>query len=464
MRRISLAAVLIAGLAACGRGPAQGQAGGPYRDASLSIDRRVEDLLARMTPEEKFGQLFMVSGDLAGGEDAYKDGIFGLQFRAAGPGSRPKKPTPPRSSSSSNAPGHPRDILRGSSARPHPARRDVVPASDRFGGDMGRGPHGRGGRSGRRGDRESRHPPNPVPGRQPRPRCPLGPDRGDLRRRPGPGLAHGGRLRRGLREARRHRDAQALRRQRRRRGAGQLSYRRRRTRAPRDRAPALPHGGAGRRGPVDHVLLQFLGRPPRVGQRQAAQGSSQGRMGLQGLRHLGRERGGRDVQPAPHGGLLPRVGPAGLGERARRRLPSEIGHAALFGKRSRAASSPGPASTTPSGASSGPRWSSACSRIPMSIRPRRNGSAANRRTAPWPAKRPGIPWFSSRTTAAPCRSRGRQDRSRSSARTPSKRGSAATAGSAAARSPCLTPSGNGPRRRARPSVTPRAAAGSSRER
>ena len=37
-----------------------------------------------MTPEEKFGQLFMVSGDLAGGEDAYKDGIFGLQFRAAG--------------------------------------------------------------------------------------------------------------------------------------------------------------------------------------------------------------------------------------------------------------------------------------------------------------------------------------------------------------------------------------------
>ncbi len=37
-----------------------------------------------MTPEEKFGQLFMVSGDLAGGEDAYQDGIFGLQFRAAG--------------------------------------------------------------------------------------------------------------------------------------------------------------------------------------------------------------------------------------------------------------------------------------------------------------------------------------------------------------------------------------------
>jgi beta-glucosidase len=37
-----------------------------------------------MTSEEKFRQLFMVSGDLAGAEKDYTDGIFGLQFRAAG--------------------------------------------------------------------------------------------------------------------------------------------------------------------------------------------------------------------------------------------------------------------------------------------------------------------------------------------------------------------------------------------
>jgi beta-glucosidase len=79
-----LIAVVCAGLVSCGRGPAPDSRRLPYLDAKLSAERRVEDLLARMTPEEKFGQLFMVSGDIAGGEDAYKDGIFGLQFRAAG--------------------------------------------------------------------------------------------------------------------------------------------------------------------------------------------------------------------------------------------------------------------------------------------------------------------------------------------------------------------------------------------
>jgi beta-glucosidase len=70
-------------LPSCGRRDAP-EAGQPaYRDPKLAIDRRVEDLLARMTPEEKFGQLFMVSGELAGSEKDYGDGIFGLQFRAA---------------------------------------------------------------------------------------------------------------------------------------------------------------------------------------------------------------------------------------------------------------------------------------------------------------------------------------------------------------------------------------------
>jgi beta-glucosidase len=32
----------------------------PYKDSTLSIEVRVNDLLQRMTPEEKFWQLFMI--------------------------------------------------------------------------------------------------------------------------------------------------------------------------------------------------------------------------------------------------------------------------------------------------------------------------------------------------------------------------------------------------------------------
>jgi beta-glucosidase-like glycosyl hydrolase len=67
---------------ACGRGTAPGLgASPPYRDASISIDRRVDDLVARMTAEEKFRQLFMVPGDLDAGTDVWTGGIFGLQVR-----------------------------------------------------------------------------------------------------------------------------------------------------------------------------------------------------------------------------------------------------------------------------------------------------------------------------------------------------------------------------------------------
>ena len=34
-----------------------------YKDASQPVDARVKDLLARMTAEEKFFQLFMLYGD-----------------------------------------------------------------------------------------------------------------------------------------------------------------------------------------------------------------------------------------------------------------------------------------------------------------------------------------------------------------------------------------------------------------
>ncbi|MFC4144344.1 glycoside hydrolase family 3 N-terminal domain-containing protein [Pedobacter mendelii] len=54
-----------------------------YKNAKLNIDDRVNDLLSRMTPEEKFWQLFMVPGDVDGINNGnYKNGIFGLQISA----------------------------------------------------------------------------------------------------------------------------------------------------------------------------------------------------------------------------------------------------------------------------------------------------------------------------------------------------------------------------------------------
>jgi beta-glucosidase len=53
-----------------------------YKDPSQPIDVRVKDLLSRMTPDEKFWQIFMIPGDLSQGKERYKDGIFGLQTDA----------------------------------------------------------------------------------------------------------------------------------------------------------------------------------------------------------------------------------------------------------------------------------------------------------------------------------------------------------------------------------------------
>ena len=51
-----------------------------YKDASAPIDERVDDLLARMTLEEKFWQLFMIPGELSLDKEKYKNGIFGFQM------------------------------------------------------------------------------------------------------------------------------------------------------------------------------------------------------------------------------------------------------------------------------------------------------------------------------------------------------------------------------------------------
>lgn len=59
----------------------------PYKNPALPIAERVKDLLSRMTPEEKFWQLFMIPGDLDNVPDSqYTHGIFGFQVSAASKG------------------------------------------------------------------------------------------------------------------------------------------------------------------------------------------------------------------------------------------------------------------------------------------------------------------------------------------------------------------------------------------
>jgi beta-glucosidase len=53
-----------------------------YRDSAAPVETRVQDLLSRMTPDEKFWQLFMIAGDFRGDIARYRDGLFGLQVTA----------------------------------------------------------------------------------------------------------------------------------------------------------------------------------------------------------------------------------------------------------------------------------------------------------------------------------------------------------------------------------------------
>ena len=66
----------------------------PYKNKLLPVDERVNDLLSRMTAEEKFWQLFMIPGEVKkGDEEKYKNGIFGFQISAVAPTKDATAPT-----------------------------------------------------------------------------------------------------------------------------------------------------------------------------------------------------------------------------------------------------------------------------------------------------------------------------------------------------------------------------------
>ncbi len=76
MRTIAVCAFL---LALCLSAQSQ-----PYKNPALPVETRVQDLLARMTPEEKFRQLFMIPGEPDADSLRYRSGLFGFQVSAAG--------------------------------------------------------------------------------------------------------------------------------------------------------------------------------------------------------------------------------------------------------------------------------------------------------------------------------------------------------------------------------------------
>ncbi|KAF0130958.1 MAG: beta-glucosidase-like glycosyl hydrolase [Bacteroidetes bacterium] len=55
-----------------------------YKDSTLPVESRVQDLIKQMTPKEKFWQLFMIPGDIDAGKEKFKQGIFGFQVNTVG--------------------------------------------------------------------------------------------------------------------------------------------------------------------------------------------------------------------------------------------------------------------------------------------------------------------------------------------------------------------------------------------
>lgn len=87
MMRVTLILALALGLQAVA--PAAPQPPPPYKNPKLPVEARVKDLIARMTLEEKFWQLFMIPGSLDDPAHDYSKGIFGLQISTGAVTGRP---------------------------------------------------------------------------------------------------------------------------------------------------------------------------------------------------------------------------------------------------------------------------------------------------------------------------------------------------------------------------------------
>ncbi len=88
LRSSAVRLVLLAGMAAALAGGREAVAQ-PYRDPGRPLEFRVQDLLARMTPQEKFWQLFMLAGGLDGAPERYAHGAFGFQVEVLDDGFDP---------------------------------------------------------------------------------------------------------------------------------------------------------------------------------------------------------------------------------------------------------------------------------------------------------------------------------------------------------------------------------------
>ena len=116
-----------------------------YKDSTRPVEERVRDLVGRMTLEEKFWQLFMMPGDLDDPAHDYSNGVFGLQIRTKAADARAHAErinAIQRYFVEHTRLGIPiipfEEALHGF----HMRGRDDVPAGDRAGGDVGRGPDG----------------------------------------------------------------------------------------------------------------------------------------------------------------------------------------------------------------------------------------------------------------------------------------------------------------------------------
>jgi len=84
-KKIIILTLIGIGILACSEDAKESNDENPaYKNAELSVEERVDDLIGRMTLEEKFWQMFMIPGDLSLGKDKLKHGIFGFQISSKG--------------------------------------------------------------------------------------------------------------------------------------------------------------------------------------------------------------------------------------------------------------------------------------------------------------------------------------------------------------------------------------------